>query len=255
MNLTFRQIIENLVDEQANNPSLMQFRSVVGANQYLKAYELVANYVPQGGSVLDWGCGNGHFSYFLVQSGYQTSGYGFGPMSALCQQFSAEQYTYQDGDGEPIQLPYDAQQFGAVTSIGVLEHVRETGGDEIGSLKEIYRILKPGGVFICFHLPNQYSWIEYLNRKTGASGKTRYAHPYRYTTQQIKRFCQETGFSLIRSARYGALPRNVWSWANNIQAISHSHLVGTLYDKIDAVLSLPLSPICQCYLFVAQKPR
>ncbi|MBQ4132690.1 MAG: methyltransferase domain-containing protein [Desulfovibrionaceae bacterium] len=45
-------------------------------------------------------------------------------------------------------------------SIGVFEHVHETGGDQLASLKEISRVLKPEGFFLCFHLPNKYSWVE-----------------------------------------------------------------------------------------------
>jgi len=40
--------------------------------------------------------------------------------------------------------PY-LDKFDAVVSVGVLEHVKETGGSEIGSLREIFRILKLNG--------------------------------------------------------------------------------------------------------------
>src|SRR5439155_25510036 len=69
-------ILEELV-ALASRPErqLLQFRSLVGAHQYLGLYRLVRRYVPAGGSVLDWGTGNGHFSYFLVRAGYRATGF------------------------------------------------------------------------------------------------------------------------------------------------------------------------------------
>jgi predicted RNA methylase len=46
--------------------SLFQFQSFVSASQYFRLYNLFTKYVPTNSKVLDWGCGNGHFSYLAV---------------------------------------------------------------------------------------------------------------------------------------------------------------------------------------------
>jgi len=48
-----------------------------------------------------------------------------------------------------------------VMGSGVLEHVP----NDSESLKELYRIIRPGGYFIMTMLPNQYSYTEWLNRR------------------------------------------------------------------------------------------
>ena len=201
-----------------------------------------------GEAVLDWGTGNGHFSYFLARSGHITSGYGFGEIPKVCRGLRSELYTYSRGaTADPVTIPYGDQSFDAVVSVGVLEHVRDSGGDEIESLREICRLLKPGGVFICYHLPNQHSWIEWALRLTG-----RWSHKHRYTQHDILSLTESAGLHVLEVERYAILPRNIWSWANTGNLVISPRLAQA-YDRLDELLSVLASPICQNYCFVAQK--
>jgi cyclopropane fatty-acyl-phospholipid synthase-like methyltransferase len=159
-----RRVVRELVACQERDPAynLRQFRSFVGAHQYQRLYELTLRLLPRGSDVLDWGCGNGHFSHFLARLGYRASGFSFKhfPLRSLLDSFS---YQFQRGRREePVALPYPDGAFNAVASVGVLEHVRETGGDERRTLREVRRILKARGLFICHHLPNQHSLANFL---------------------------------------------------------------------------------------------
>ncbi len=49
---------------------LLQFRNLASAHQYKSFYKLFRRYVLPQSKVLDWGTGNGHFSYFLGRAGY-----------------------------------------------------------------------------------------------------------------------------------------------------------------------------------------
>lgn len=248
---THQQILEELIalqnqDQQCN---LSQFRSITSAEQYRQLYQLLQQYVAPESAVLDWGCGNGHFSYFLLRSHYQTYGYAFedfyfrSVLEPLGYQFQQGSFAYA------IALPYADQQFAGVVSVGVLEHVRETGGDELASLKEISRLLKPGGYFICYHLPNQYSWIDAIANFI----PNKHHHLYRYTKPEIQQLCQTAGFQVLGCERYGFLPRNFWgnlpASLRNLRSLAH------LWNLFDAILSYSLSLFCQNYWFVAQKPR
>jgi ubiquinone/menaquinone biosynthesis C-methylase UbiE len=240
--------LEELVRASSQDESLLQFRTPISAHQYLRLYRLVTRYVSPGSIVLDWGGGNGHFSYFLVKTGYTVSGFDFADPPKVCGAFAPESYTYKRGSlSSPISLPYESQTFDAVVSVGVIEHVRETGGNEIASLNEIHRILKPQGFFLCFHLPNKYSWIEAMARLL-----RRWSHKYRYTSSGILSLVSGVGFEVVEIQRYAILPRNIWWWGMP-KGLGSSFQMARRYDQIDNFLSLMLSPICQNYLFVARK--
>jgi ubiquinone/menaquinone biosynthesis C-methylase UbiE len=153
---------------------------------------------------------------------------------------------------DPIVLPFGDAVYDGVCSIGVLEHVWETGGDELASLKEIYRILKPGGKVFVFHFPNRTSWIELANRlcvKLGLFQK--YTHGRLYTKQRIEQLVKDSGFALLEHGVYNLLPRNIFrnwpkSLANNALLIRSFHL-------LEQTLSLFLKIFSQNHFFILQK--
>ena len=246
----FDTILHELMQARAVQPNLLQFGSLLSAHQYLRAYALVRRYVLPGSQVLDWGTGNGHFSYFLIRSGYHTTGLDFFGTPTICAPFEPEQYSYQLASADdPVHLPLADGTFDAVVSIGVLEHVREGGGSEQASLLEIARVLRPGGVFICFHLPNRYSWIEFVLRRMG-----RWSHQYRFTAGDIRHLCAGAGLQPVMLQRYALLPRNIWWWKLR-RFVRNEARFASAYDRLDDLLGRLAAPICQNYLFVARRPE
>lgn len=244
----FDNIIYDLINKAQTDESLIQLGSTVSASQYLKLYCLSEKYLTKGSIVLDWGTGNGHFSYFLVKMGYDTYGYGFNGYPKICDQFDQPVYKYKNGDWQdPVSIPYEANFFDGVVSVGVLEHVRESGGNEIKSLKEICRILKDNGIFICYHLPNKYSWIEMI-----ASHLKKDTHQYKYDKSEIIDLLKTAGFEIIEIKRYGFLPRNLWR-KGYFKKISRLFFLADLYNMLDDMLSLFGSYFCQNFYFIARK--
>jgi ubiquinone/menaquinone biosynthesis C-methylase UbiE len=244
----FQEIMDDLMRAHTEDSRLAQFGHPISARQYLKAYHLTSKHVRAGAEVLDWGAGNGHFSYFLVRAGYKTSGCDFEGPPPVCSSFISQGYQFKTCPAEdPISIPFESERFDALTGIGVLEHVRESGGAESRSLVEIRRVLKPGGAFICFHLPNQYSWIEAGLRLTH-----RWSHRYRYTQEDIVSLAKNTGFDIVEIERYAILPRNIWSWGMQGRTNTGVRLAKT-YDSLDEMLSRLIPFFCQNYLFVAKK--
>jgi len=229
--------------------SLLQFGSLLSAHQYLALYRLFRKYVPEGARVLDWGAGNGHFSYFLQRSGYRASGYSLLDGSFL-RWLPDPEYPFLRGDErEPVVLPYPDRSFDAVASIGVLEHVRETGGSESGSLSEIARVLRPGGIFACYHFPNRSSWIDWAARR--APGK--HHHEFRFARADIESLTAGAGLTLLEAGRYGLLPRN---FGHRLPAaLGRSRALAGAWDGLDSLLAIPFSAFCQNYYFVALKPE
>lgn len=235
---------QNELVDVAEQFRLLHTRSLISVQQYQPAYELVRKHVPEGARVLDWGAGNGHFSYFLMRFNYATSGVGFDDMPQVCGAPGVGPYDYRRAS-DPVRIPFEDQSLDAVLSIGVLEHVRETGGNETASLREVRRILKPDGIFICAHLPNRLSWIEMLAR-----GLSRSSHRFTYTQAEIIHLTRSAGLRLVDIGRYGALPRNIWSTESLRKIGSWAPAVGA-YAFTDSVLSFICPPLCQNYWFVA----
>jgi len=156
---TFAEKIKKVPPDQWPAPWLSYARMA----QYRLPYQKSQQYKAGIKKVLDWGCGNGHFSFFLCEQGFETIGYSYEAEPAYLS--SLPNFKFAKGATDnPSRLPFADHEFDAVFSIGVLEHVHDLGGDQQRSVDEIFRILKPGAIFFIFHLPNKYTWIEFFVR-------------------------------------------------------------------------------------------
>ncbi len=215
-------------------------------HQFRWIFDWIDRYAPPGGSVLDWGCGAGMFSQYLVRAGFAVEALDMVTpllVDELRQASSAYRFTPAP---DPYHLPYEDGSLDVVFSVGVLEHVRDTGGDEVTSLAEIRRVLKENGLLICCHFPNQWSWIDWTARLSN----TRHYHDFRYTKSDIVRLTAETCFELKELKRYGILPRNSLGRAS--PRIGESRVAARLVDAVDDTLGLLLWPIVQNFGFVAR---
>ena len=245
----FDEYVALLVDKFAslkNRQGSEAFDNFVSASQYLPAYQWIADNVPTGSRILDWGCGTGHFSDFLSQRGYDVTPYGFDPPDFLIHVSSPAAQRFVQATTN-VSLPFNSESFDVVTSIGVLEHVREFRGTEAQSLKEISRVLRPSGLFFCFHLPNQYSWIELVSSMVG-----KWHHRYRFTRADIDDLCSAAGLEMTECARYGFLPRNIVGRRplNNLVRVRRSRNV---FETADDLLEKLFAPVSQNWMFSAAK--
>ena len=116
-------------------------------------------------AVLDWGCGFGQVSHLLKQAGLDVHSFEYRGPDAPDAEVPLRLYpdirAYVSSD--PVALPYPDASFDAVLSCGVLEH---TGSQE-ANLDEVARVLKPGGRFHVYKLPNRFSYLEWIARRLG----------------------------------------------------------------------------------------
>ena len=245
-----RTILAELVSyARRSGPEMLQFGSLASAYQYRLLYRLWRRYVSPGARVLDWGAGNGHFSYFLARAGFKATGFAFTPVPLEARLPADARYRFVLGsENEPVRLPFPDASFAAVASVGVLEHVIETGGSEPASLAEITRVLEPGGILVCWHFPNRWSWIDFAARRI--PGK--HHHVRLYTRGDVCRMVASSGLELAETRRYGLLPRN--NAHRLLGAARDTAWAARIWDAADAALAWPLGGIAQNHYFVARKP-
>jgi SAM-dependent methyltransferase len=217
-------------------------------NQYRLVYRLASQYLRAGDHALDWGSGNGHFSYFLKSRNVRLTAFAFDDAPVFMR--DSPGYEHVQGDpSEPTRLPFADAMFDIAFSIGVLEHVHQTGGTETGSLLEIKRTLKPGGVLICVHFPNKYGWVEKVGQILGVAD---HVHPRKYVKRDIQRFAYEAGLTLEKSGRYNFLPRNqLWRLP---RAISDTRPGVAVVNVIDSICAAAVPILTMNYYFVARRP-
>jgi len=108
--------------------------------------EKIRRLAPNTKSVLDVGCGAGFISNHLARAKYEVSAIDLSENSLAVAKQKDETGTVNYIYADAYQLPFSNASFDCIVSTDFLEHVSEPQK----VLKEIYRVLKPGGIFF-FH--------------------------------------------------------------------------------------------------------
>jgi ubiquinone/menaquinone biosynthesis C-methylase UbiE len=145
-------------------------------------------------SILDWGCGHGQVSALLLEAGLNVSSFDYrgddSPDDVVALPLYPQVRAYVSTD--PRGLPYDDASFAAVLSCGVLEHVL----DPDASLDEIRRVLKPGGTFYVYKLPNRFSYLEKIAKRIGLYYHGAEPHEPLYTPATARALLERHGFAI-----------------------------------------------------------
>lgn len=104
---------------------------------------LIQQYIPKGSTVLESGCGLARYVRFLQDRGWKVVGLEHFTQTVAQVREIWPDLTIVQGDAE--HSPFPDNSFDAVLSLGVVEHW-EVGPQ--GPLRDIYRVLRPGGVAI-----------------------------------------------------------------------------------------------------------
>jgi SAM-dependent methyltransferase len=212
-----------LVGKAAGATDLDHMDGAAAAFNYIRIAEFVNSYFRSGRirpPILDWGCGYGQVSWLLQRRGVDVVSFDIekrpardvmSPLSSVSIEYSADL----------SRLPYASSLFEAVLSVGVLEHV-----DDIDfSLREVNRVLRPGGLFLIFMFPNRYSWTEWIQDRRHI-----YVHPNKYTIRQTTGLLNEKGFDVEAKWRRNFLPRNLTGFSPRFKAF-----YGRYYRQIESL--------------------
>lgn len=132
--------------------------------------------------ILDVGCGTGANLKTLAEFG-EAEGVDISP-DAL--QFCRERGLNNVKLGAAEELPYDDATFDLVTALDVVEHL----DDDVGGLRELRRVLRPGGRVLIF-VPT-FMWLWGLQDEVSH-------HRRRYTLPELRRAMAEAGFEVERT--------------------------------------------------------
>jgi SAM-dependent methyltransferase len=149
-------------------------------------------------TVLDWGCRHAADACLVrILRGAEVDLYGCDVDEARYHVFYEFANLKYSRLTHPYCLPYEDNFFDAVIGSGVLEHVPI----DSESLKELYRIIRPGGCFIMTMLPNRYSYTEWLNRVLQNPH-----HLRRYSLREARHMFIHHGFLPVRFGYHQVLP-------------------------------------------------
>jgi SAM-dependent methyltransferase len=170
---------------------------------YVYYCQLVAALAPdRAARVLDWGGLYGHVTAILRALGFANA------QNYLLDVAPAYPHFQQAFDlptmtgTDPNRIAVDDGGQDVVISSGVLEHVGEhDAGNEASVLRDIHRVLAPGGWFVCWNLPSPGSLTERLARLVG-----RYAHPRCYDRARIDAVFGAAGFTVRDARRHTLAP-------------------------------------------------
>jgi SAM-dependent methyltransferase len=163
------------------------------------------------GRILDVGCGS--YPYFLAHTSFKEK---FAidqvPLPAnTANDLQIESFTL-DLEIEP-HLPFDDGFFQAVTLLAVVEHLDPALMAKL--FKEIYRVLKPGGMVI---LTTPAAWsdglLKFMARINLVSAEEIHEHAYAYTLPLLGWYFGQAGFEMTKTKfGYFEFMLNMWATA------------------------------------------
>src|SRR5207248_7575568 len=158
-----------------------------------------------GAKILDAGCGPGEVAAAMIHSGYDVWGVDIAEPMIVHARQRCDSEQFRVGDIEDI--PFNDSTFDAVVCLGVIEYL----DTELGALKEIDRVLKPGGCAV-ISTPNAICPLEVIDRAvfamTGAMQKlpVSYNTCHRYYRRDWLRLLRSIGFQVEEFLCHG------WGW-------------------------------------------
>jgi len=157
---------------------------VLGARATPPVLDLLRR-LPKRGRLLDIGCGNGTFCRLAEELGYEV--YACDVAEKAVQYARAVHRLRNTWVGTSRNLPAGWHEFDVVTCFEVLEHLEDPYGLE----RDVFGLLKPGGVHLC-SVPNTHR----LTARRGRRENTDYPpnHLTRWQRASLKQLLARAGF-------------------------------------------------------------
>lgn len=172
---------------------------------YQKTRGFLRKLFPNRGKLIEIGSGFGHLLNFFKQDGWDVMG--IEPLRGGCQ-FSESEFGIKAIPKTIEEAALDENSVDVVIMMHVIEHVP----DPLGTFKEVYRILKPGGYFI-LETPRydtlMFRLLGKRERSLSCDG-----HIYFFTTDTFKKMATKAEFQVQKVDYVGrslTLERLIWN--------------------------------------------
>ena len=176
---------------------------------YRRLIDFIKDDLGVAGKVLDGGCAAGQFVKMLSDAGFDASGFERSPEAIA---YGEERFGLKLILAEVDSIPVPDNTYDVVTLLHVFEHFREP----VQALKEVRRVLKPGGLifietvnYLKFYLFEKYfNFLKtlYLKMKSSDAPVWREAlpwfpfdHYYHWTAKTLNMTLEKAGFNECRS--------------------------------------------------------
>jgi len=164
--------------------------------EYQTITSLLLKYLPKEGRILEAGCGLGRWLIYLSKKGYNIEGIELNKDAV--KRITAFDKNLQVTAGNVLKMPYEDSSFNAIISLGVIEHFEE-GPQK--ALKEMYRVLKPGGILFVavpyLNLIRRFLYVPYqafvVKIRRAQGFKMKFAQ-YIYTKKEMENFLKTSAF-------------------------------------------------------------
>jgi len=144
--------------------------------------------LPTRARILDAGCGSGRNMVELARHGTVT-GVELSPTSvALARERDAGEVI----EGSVLSMPFESASFEFAVSLDVIEHLE----DDLAALRELRRVIAPGGSLLITVPAYQWLW----------SGHDEINHHHRrYTRRTLERVAEQAGWETVRTTYFNSL--------------------------------------------------
>jgi len=144
--------------------------------------------LPADARILDAGCGSGRNMVELARHGSVTGV----ELSATSVELARARDSGEVIEGSVLELPFENDSFELAVSLDVIEHLQ----DDLGALRELHRVVAPGGALLVT-VP-AYPWLW--------SGHDEVNHHHRrYTRRSLQSVAQAAGWRQVRTTYFNSL--------------------------------------------------
>lgn len=150
--------------------------------------------------ILDFGCGDGFFASQVFGDNYIDVGLDLDNSRILQAKKIKTHQKLVTFDGKKV--PFGSNTFSTIFSNSVLEHIPDISTN----LNEIYRVLKPGGLFICSVMADKWEQFLPLGRLLGQTYinllRKKQEHYNLFSHQKWRNIFEHHGFKIISNTGY-----------------------------------------------------
>ncbi len=211
-------------------------------NEYIKNLRddsiLSALEQPQSAKILDFGCGSGNLSELLSKNGYDAFGVDISKKLLEYAKQKQRDHKWEVIHYDGKKLPFDDASMDAIVTYGVLIYLKEDN-DFLEMLKELHRVLKPGGQFIPVEQATQRTIISPDNSKKQRPISD-FIDQFKQAgfSVQSHRIIRRGHFLPLYAIRYGLLPRSSYRFFSKLESIIGAIIKKPIMDYADVEFRL-----------------